>query len=56
MQHNKHPNIVLHKMTRPSLISTEQIGLVGPHFRTKWNTPINVFKKCNKGTLKTLSS
>ena len=49
-------SVEAHNKTGPSLMSCEQAALVEPHFMTKWNTPLNVFRICNKGALNTLSN
>ena len=56
MQHIKYPIIEEHCKTRPSPTSVEQARLVVPHFSIKWNSPLNVFRKYNKGPLNTLST
>jgi len=54
MQCIKCPSIETYNKIGPFLMSGEQAGRVEPHFRTKWNTPLNVFRICNKGALNTL--
>jgi len=56
IQHVTYPNIEAQSKMGPSPTSVEQVRLVVPHFRIKWNSPLNVFRKYSGGTLYTLSN
>jgi len=56
MQHIIYPIIEAQSKIRPSPTSVEEARLVVPHFRIKWNSPLNVFRNYNKGSLSTLSN
>jgi len=44
MQHVTYPNIEVQSKIGPSSTSVEQAKLVVPHFRIKWNSPLNVLR------------